>query len=358
MMDQVRIGEIFRKVVAPRLQINPGPCEIRPLTGDASNRRYYRLMSADRDKKCSVILMVLDQPEQFKASEEAVSPCAVTIHELPFINILRHLEASRVAVPRLYHHEKKEGWLFLEDLGDKTLWKGLENCDLRTTRDWYRLAIDELLKIQFQATRSRDDGCLAFGRAFDQPLLMWEFDHFIEYGIEARQDRAIASADRKTLRTFFERISRTLAAEPRCLTHRDYHSRNLMLCEGSIRVLDFQDALMGPYAYDLASLLRDSYVALPEETVDELVDYYLDRRQSIEGQFIEPAQFRKSFDYISLQRNLKAAGRFAYIHAVKKNSNYLPFIPRTLSYVRENLIKYPELRPLREVLSRYVEALK
>jgi aminoglycoside/choline kinase family phosphotransferase len=330
---------------------------ITALQGDASNRAYYRLHYTNRDRPATLILMELAEPEAFKKSEEAVSAATVQIDEIPYINILRHMAQSNIAVPKLYFYDPRAGLLFLEDLGDQTLERELKALNAEEIRRYYRLAIDELLKIQGPATRDRDPNCIAFGRAFDVPLLMWEFDHFLEYGIEARTGVSIKPGDRDTIRGTFLKISETLAMEPRVLTHRDYHSRNLMVHRNRIWLLDFQDALMGPCVYDLASLLRDSYAVLPETMVEELINYYLEQQTfwiETGSKKQERALFRKLFDLMSIQRNLKAAGRFVYIDIVKKKGHLLPYIPQTLGNVWRNLNRYEELKTLRDVLQPYV----
>ncbi|HUK56763.1 MAG TPA: phosphotransferase [Nitrospiria bacterium] len=330
---------------------------INALPGDASNRSYYRLRYTNRGRPDTMILMELAEPEAFKKSEEAVSASTIRIDEIPYINILRHLARSDIAVPKLFYYDSKAGLLFLEDLGDQTLEKELNARTAEEIQQYYRLAIDELLKIQGPATRDHDRNCMAFARAFDVPLLMWEFDHFLEYGIEARTGTSIHPGDRETMRGEFLKISETLAKEPRFITHRDYHSRNLMVHRDRIRLLDFQDALMGPSVYDLASLLRDSYAVLPERMLDDLIDYYLEQRPKWIGEGPEKQDwklFRKRFDLMSIQRNLKAAGRFVYIDVVKKKAHLLPYIPQTLAYVRHNLNRYEELKTLKDVLQPYV----
>lgn len=123
-------------------------------------------------------------------------------------------------------------------------------------------------------------------------------------------------------------------------------------------VIDFQDALMGPATYDLASLLRDAYIELDEALIDRLINRYLDQMAAHRQVWTNRAAFRRLFDLTSIQRNLKAAGRFVYIDRVKGNPKFLADIPRTLGYVRRNLRKYPELEPLRKLLSRYVPELQ
>ncbi len=353
MLKKSEIDRILKKV----LHFSPEGYRILPLPGDASNRRYHRLKPGDPCSGPSLIVMELAEPEAFKQSEEKGTGCELEIHELPFINILKHLEAARVGVPKLYFYEKRKGWLFMEDLGEATMYEALKGKGTGDYELFYRRAIDELLKLQVAGTRLDGRNCLAFGRAFDLPLLMWEIDHFIEYGIEVYKGRKVADRDRAALRQAFEGMMRPVAAEPRVLTHRDYHSRNLILQGDRVRVLDFQDALMGPAQYDLASLLRDSYVSLDDTLIDQLLHYYLDAKSDLEGVQGDPERFVWLFDWVSIQRNLKAAGRFAYIHAVKKNPNYLQYIPSTLSKVKKNLSKYPQLAQLRMILSRYVEEL-
>ena len=324
-----------------------------PLAGDASNRRYVRLRSTDTPSRTAII-MLLAAPEAFKASEEAVNAAAPAVAELPFLNIWRHLDARGIRVPRLHHYEQAEGWLLLEDLGDELLSRAVEGQPPNIVRARYRQAIDELVRLQTAASTPPDSSCLAFGRRFDDALFMWEFNHFLEYGIEARQGIALTSAQRDALRAIFQPIAAELAAEPPCFTHRDYHSRNLMLYQDAIWLIDFQDALLGPPHYDLASLLRDSYIALPDDTIDELLGYYRQQSAAAGRPIADPDRFRRLFDLVSVQRNLKAAGRFVYIDRVKHNPNFLPSIPRALGNVRANCRRYPELKPLHEQLARWV----
>ncbi len=353
--------ETVLAILKTKLGVAASNVAISALKDDASNRSYYRLHFTNENRPDTMILMELAEPEAFKKSEEAVSAAAITVDELPYINILNHLAQSDVAVPKLYFHDPAAGLLFLEDLGDRTLEIEIKDCDEAALRRYYRLALDELLKIQGPATRNQNRNCIAFGRVFDVPLLMWEFDHFLDYGIEARTGVSIKPADRETIRGEFFKICETLAAEPKVFTHRDYHSRNLMVHQNRIWLLDFQDALMGPPVYDLASLLKDSYAVLQESLVDELIDYYLEARAAVSAGGAEKpdrSAFRKRFDLMSIQRNLKAAGRFVYIDVVKKKNHLLPYIPQTLGYVRRNLNRHKELKSLRDALQPYVEELR
>jgi len=335
---------------------------VAPLAGDASNRRYFRLELAGGPPR-SLVLMQLAEPEAFKQSEEAVSGTAVPVTELPFINVLNHLAKADVAVPTLYYYDQAAGLLYLEDFGDLLLVQAGLGATRPELGELYREAIETLVRIQSAATIPANPACLAFHRAFDVPLLMWEFDHFLEYGVVARQGGPMAAGDARLVRAAFEKIAGLLAGQPRVFTHRDYHSRNLMVREARtdsqrLGVLDFQDALLGPASYDLASLLRDAYIELPDPVIDELLEYYVELVARHGVVLADRPAFRRLFDLTSIQRNLKAAGRFVYIDCVKKNPNFLADIPRTLGYVRRNLAKYPELVTLRKHLAPYVPELQ
>jgi N-acetylmuramate 1-kinase len=330
---------------------------LTPLAGDASNRRYFRIELTGGAAR-SVILMQLAEPEAFKQSEEAVSGAAHHVAELPFLNILSHLSKAGVAVPRLYHYDQSAGLLYLEDYGDLTLSDACREASVIEVETRYTQAVDVLAAMQVKATSLHDQNCLAFHRGFDVPLLMWEFDHFLEYGIVARQGKPICADDYLPIRAEFEKIAESLAGQPRVFVHRDYHSRNLMVDGDRLGVIDFQDALMGPATYDLASLLRDAYIALDEALIDRLIDRFLDQA-AMRGQVRTDREvFRRLFDFTSIQRNLKAAGRFVYIDRVKGNPKFLADIPRVLNYVKRNLQKYPELATLRKHLTPYVPELQ
>ena len=345
----------FLKSILTSLQIDATELNAVKLTGDASNRVYYRVSSAHPSP--SFILMVLADPELFKASEEAMTGPPPPVDELPFINIQRHLRNANVAVPEILHYSKEKGWILLEDLGDVTLEQAIADSPAELL-PLYRKAIDTLIRIQRFATPRGTTPTLAHYRAFDQSLFIWEFDHFIEYGIEKREGISLPDKRKKEIRGFFSDIALRLSMLPPVFVHRDYHSRNLMVQSSRLRVIDFQDALMGPCQYDLASLLRDAYVDLSPDVIDELISYYLAAWEAQTGQKIAPDGFREIFDLISIQRRLKAAGRFVYIDQVKKNPRFLPYVPKTLLKVKQTLETNSRLRPLQKLLAEDVKEFR
>ncbi|MEK7286832.1 MAG: phosphotransferase [Nitrospirota bacterium] len=357
-MIDINILESVTRSIFPKVE----KITLERLLGDASNRTYYRATFATHPK--SFILMALSDPEPFKASEEAVSGTVSPINELPFVNVGRHLSACQIAVPEIFHYDHEKGWLLLQDLGDQMLSDVVSKHPLDQTPvlEIYQKAIDTLIQMQRFATVVNTVPTIAHLRAFDQPLFVWEFDHFIEYGIEKRNGIVIPEKERQMIRAYFSDIALRLASLPEVFVHRDYHSRNLMVCgEGSaatIHLIDFQDALMGPCQYDLASLLRDSYIDLPEQVVDSLIAYYIAKWNDQMGEVIHADSFRAFFDLISIQRNLKAAGRFVFIDQVKNNPKFIPYVPPTLAKVKKNLEKHKRLKPLQDLLATYVKELQ
>jgi aminoglycoside/choline kinase family phosphotransferase len=193
--------------------------------------------------------------------------------------------------------------------------------------------------------------------AFDVEKLAWEFDFFVKHFVVGYRGATIPLAAREAISQECRTIIEELASEPRVLCHRDYHSRNLMLRGDQLFIIDFQDARMGPDTYDLVSLLRDSYVDIGEDDVQQFVAYFLALKGSPTWQ-ADLAEFRRRFDLMALQRNLKALGTFGYQTATRRNAVYIQYIPRTLRHARTNLLKYPRFARLRELLSAHVEEFR
>jgi len=171
--------------------------------------------------------------------------------------------------------------------------------------------------------------------------------------VEGLRGCDLTAEDRSTLSEGFHRLAEEIASWPRVLCHRDFHSRNLMWHREQLYWIDFQDARMGPATYDLASVLRDAYLDVPEELIATLAEEFRQKAVPEESQ----DTFLRRFDLMCVQRNLKALGTFGYMASVKGNRVYLPYIPRTLLHVRRNLARHPELAGLRRALGRLVEEL-
>jgi aminoglycoside/choline kinase family phosphotransferase len=313
------------------------------LTGDASDRRYFRVL-------------VPHEPTQVLA----VHPGPLDFDALPFVNVARLLAAMPVPVPRILHHSNELGIIALQDLGDVTLQAHLGAATGSEHAALYRQAVALIDTLQRRGAELADPGFAPYGIAFDVEKLTWELNFFVKHFLEAYRGATFGEPERRALGEEFAAIADELAAEPRVLCHRDYHSRNLMLHEGQLYIIDFQDARMGPDTYDLVSLLRDAYVDFTEAHVEELIAFFLALRgQAATGDGSGGGRrFRERFDLMALQRNLKALGTFGFQAATRVNPVYIQYIPRTLTYVRTNLERYPRFARLRELLSSVLHELR
>ena len=306
-----------------------------PLTGDASDRKYFRIIPADGP---SLVL--------------ALHAGAIDFATLAFANVGHLLQLVPLPVPAVIGHSDELGILALQDLGDVTLQAHLGAATPTEHAALYRQAVALIEQLQRRGAELQSDRYLPFGIAFDVDKLTWELEFFVKHFVLGYRGVVLSAAERAALSGEWAAIVNELASEPRVLCHRDYHSRNLMLSDGSLYIIDFQDARMGPDTYDLASLLRDSYVDITDRELDDLIAYFL----ALNGG-AEAGEFRRRFDLMALQRNLKALGTFGYQTISRRNTVYIQYIPRTLRYARTNLEKYPRFARLREILAAHVEEL-
>jgi hypothetical protein len=308
-----------------------------PLTGDASDRRYFRVLVPEAP---SIVLSLHSAPFDFE--------------QLAFVNVARLLSQMPVPIPAVLGHAGDLGILALEDLGDVTLQAHLGAATPAEHAALYRQSVALIATLQRRGEALRSPEFLPFGIAFDVEKLAWEMDFFIKHFLEAYRGVVLSVAARDDLRKEFASLVTTLADEPRVLCHRDYHSRNLMLHDEQLYIIDFQDARMGPDTYDLVSLLRDSYVDLADQTVEDLIAYFL----ALKSRTDDADEFRQRFDLMALQRNLKALGTFGYQTTARRNPVYIQYIPRTMRYVRNNLDNLPHFSRLADLLATHVEEFR
>ena len=308
-----------------------------PLTGDASDRRYFRLLVPDEGSR---VLSLYPGPFEYDS--------------MPFVNVAHLLAEMPVPIPAILDHADDLGVIILQDLGDVTLQAHLGAAPPADHAALYRQAVAHIDVLQRRGAELASESYLPYRVAFDVEKLSWELDFFIKHFLEAYRGVVLEDATRAALRAEFLAVVEELAAEPRVLCHRDYHSRNLMLHESELFIIDFQDARMGPDTYDLASLVRDSYMDLTEQTVEDLIAYFL----ALKGLAGQEREFRERFDQMALQRNLKALGTFGYMTIARRNPVYIQYIPRTLRYVRNNLLAHERFGRLHEILSGLVDELK
>jgi N-acetylmuramate 1-kinase len=312
-----------------------------PLTGDASDRRYFRVHLADQP---SIVL--------------ALHAGAIDVAALPFVSVARLLREIPLPVPAILHASNELGVLGLEDLGDVTLQAHLGVASRSEHAALYRQAVGLIAVMQQRGAALASPDYPPYGIAFDVEKLTWELEFFVKHYLRAYRGVSPTDAQQHALRADWAAIATELAAEPRVLCHRDFHSRNLMWHQGALYIIDFQDARMGPDTYDLASLLRDSYVDLPPSQVDELVAYFFALTRGPHGRHSEDqAEFQRRFDLMALQRNLKALGTFGFQTTARGNPVYIQYMPRTLSYVKATLARYERFGALRAALAGLVPEL-
>jgi len=307
-----------------------------PLTGDASDRKYFRIIQRDGP---GFVLALHAGPIEFAT--------------MPFANVADLLQQMSLPVPVLLGHSDELGILALQDLGDVTLQAHLGAASATEHAALYRQAVSLIEQLQRRGGELRSDRHVPYTVAFDVEKLTWELNFFAKHFVEGYRASPIAAAERAALDAEWAAIVEELASEPRVLCHRDYHSRNLMLHDGSLYIIDFQDARMGPDTYDLVSLLRDSYVDVTDRELDELIAYFLALKRRADDE-----DFRRRFDLMAVQRNLKALGTFGFQTMTRRNPVYLQYIPRTLRYVRDNLQKYPRFARLNELLAAHIDEMK
>ncbi len=315
-----------------------GAPRVVPLTGDASDRRYFRIIPKDG---ASLVLALHAGPIDFAA--------------LPFANVASLLQQMPLPMPAILGHSDADGIVAQSDLGDVTLQAHLGAATAAEHSALYRQAVELIATMQRRGEELASDAYLPYRIAFDVEKLTWEMNFFVRHFLEAFRGASLTATERTALDEEWQSLVEELASEPRVLCHRDYHSRNLMFRDGRLYVIDFQDARMGPDTYDLVSLLRDSYVDLRDDEVEHLIAFFIALRQSATTPMPE---FRRRFDLMSVQRNLKALGTFGFQTTTRGNPVYLQYVPRTLHYVRTNLERYPRFARLRTLLSGSIEELR
>jgi len=305
-----------------REQLGWPHAELAPASADASFRRYFRI----RNDADSYILM--DAPPERE-------DCG------PFVHVTRLLLDLGLHVPEILAADSARGFLLLSDLGDRLYLNELDDSNVERL---YGDALGALAALQGGAPA--DSGLLPY----DRRLLMFEMSLFTDWLLGTHLDMTPDAAGLADLQTVFELLADSALEQPVVCVHRDFHSRNLMVSDyHNPGVLDYQDAVIGPVTYDLVSLLRDCYIRWPREQVERwALGYYELAGQTgiLRPDQVDERRFLRWFDWMGVQRHLKAAGIFARLNHRDGKSGYLADIPRTLGYVREVCADYTELEPL------------
>ncbi len=316
------------------------------LAGDASDRRFHRVTTAAPvfSDVSSCIVIELGHPIEG-------DPLAI-----PFLDVLTFMQDCALPVPAFFAADTEAGLIAVEDFGDVMLQSAIEGRPDIEVLSYYREAVEIIVAMQTR-TVPPPRRCIAHDLAFDTEKLMFELDFFYDNAITIYKQAKPGEVERNAIREGFAKIAGTLSDEHRVFTHRDYHSRNIMVRpDGTLALIDFQDARLGPAQYDLVSLLLDSYAALPACLIGELKEYYLDISSRAGLHHTRP-HFDKIFDYMTVQRSIKAAGSFAYLDCIKSKNRYLHCFEPVLRYAADALNRLPELDAFHSAITEFIPEL-
>lgn len=326
------IEELFSKSQEKDILSNVQLQEVDKLTGDASTRRYYRLFTTDGSQ-----VVCLDNPY-----EEGVE-------KHPFLSVQQFLSANHVKVPAILDHNLPKGYLLQEDLGNETLimlLSGLTNKEQEFSI--YKTIVDQLLelhRIPVSAVKNPNLFQLKFDHQKYMDETRFTFKYFLTFFLK-NQDETLA----RELEGLFDPIMKRLAERKMVITHRDFHSRNIMVKNGHFVFIDFQDARWGIPQYDLVSLLEDCYYDLDEENRQKLKRYYFENLEdSIHGQK-SFEEFEDLYDDMTIQRVFKAVGSFCYIYNWRKDERYLKYIGFAMEKLRNVMMNNPRYSELKKKL--------
>ena len=313
---------------------------VEPASADASFRRYFRVSLPDGNTR-----IVMDAPPEREDCR-------------PFLKVAALFSAAGVHVPTVYAEDLDQGFLLLSDLGSATY---LDVLNLDTAPRLYRDANAALVTIQ---TASRP-GVLP---DYDRALLERELELFPDWYVARHLGAKLDADQQTTLRSVFDKILANNLAQPQVYVHRDYHSRNLMVCgmagsngtsasastlHENPGIIDFQDAVYGPITYDLVSLYRDAYIHWEEaQELDFVIRYWEMARKAGLPVHADFHDFYRDYEWMGAQRQLKVLGIFARLCHRDGKESYLKDMPRVLSYLRQTSERYLELRPLARLLDQ------
>ena len=302
--------------------LNVQSCE--SASNDASFRRYFRVKIDDKN------FIAMDAPPD---KENIV----------PFLEIATLFKNANVNTPKILQVNLEDGFLLLEDFGSQWL---LDELNEHNATQLYQKALNDLLPLH------TDENLLnANLPAYDEALLRREMALFEQWFVEQLLDEELPQ-------NLWENVQQLLIQsaleQPVVCVHRDYHSRNLMVLEnGALGVLDFQDAVLGALTYDIVSLLRDCYIDWDQEKIDTWLQDYFQQLKAANVLDCDFETFKRWFDLMGMQRHLKAIGIFARLHLRDEKSEYLKSIPRTLNYVVQVCEKYPQLSEFQNVVEKF-----
>ncbi len=305
---------------------NQSDIKLKPLTNDASFRRYFRVKIND------INYVVMDAPPEKEPLKS-------------FIHVSQLLESAGVNAPKVWASDVNQGFLCLSDVGDDLYLSQLQHHPEQVDR-LYGDALAALISLQ---------ACIDGQQvpAYDRVLLQQELALFPHWYLSVHLNYSPSSAQQQALQAVFNLLIDNALTQPQVFVHRDYHSRNLIKAAHNPAILDFQDAVCGAITYDLVSLLRDVYIQWPKAQVEDWALGY--RELALQSGLLPQApterEFLRWFDWMGLQRHLKIAGIFARLYHRDGKAAYLNDIPLTLRYIQQVSATYPEMAFLHKLIN-------
>ena len=302
---------------------------LQAMPGDASFRRYFRVNTAHGS------FVAMDAP-----------PPRENCH--PFVAIANALRMMKLQAPEIIAADVEQGFLLLTDFGDLTY---LKACQADNVDQLYQVALDALLILQ-ACSRVDELTIPLFTVEFMQQEWAWHKEWFLDKLLGL----TLSLQQEKAMDQCMQAVIHTAAMQPQVFMHRDYHSANLMvLPNNQVGILDFQDAFVGPLTYDLVSMLRDCYIAWPDADVQQwALQYWRKWQQTQPGQQISEQTFLRWFDWMGIERHIKALFTFARKRVRDHQASYLKHVPRTLNYIIQVSGRYPELKALHDYYQQIV----
>jgi N-acetylmuramate 1-kinase len=306
--------------------------QVFALTPDASTREYFRF------------------PWKRKTAVAAIYPEPFDPQFHPYLDVTRLFLEAKLPVPEIYEVDAEDGIIVQEDLGDRQLRRVYESASEEECEEFKEQGIALIAQIQAATALAFERHSIASRLAFDEAKLSWELGFFFEHYFGSLRGEKLSHGEAAELKAEMNDIAAELAARPRVLCHRDFHASNLMVDQKNrLRIIDHQDARMGPVTYDLVTLLLDRQPAPPslaEVRAHRLFLLEERRRRGLEA--LDPDEFAREFRLMTVQRGLKAVGTFAYQTAVcGRGETYAQFIRPTFQIAlqaAEWLGRFPALR--------------
>ncbi|MFZ4116101.1 MAG: aminoglycoside phosphotransferase family protein [Chthoniobacterales bacterium] len=237
------------------------------------------------------------------------------------------LKKQGISVPAVLGHNATERLLWLQDLGEKTLWS-IRDAPWEVRRPWYELALMEAARLHRLSFHQIKKQGVLLQPPFDVDLYAWEQDYFFEYALGSLFNVDLKKRERLAASAPLQSLSRYLAELPRQLVHRDLQSQNILLFESRVWFIDFQGMRAGLAPYDLASLLYDPYVTLTSSEQKELLDFY--QQEMKKHHFSFPFDIEKVFWHCAIQRLMQALGCYGYLGLHRGKPHFLKHVPSAL----------------------------